>query len=72
MRCAHLLMIVLLLAGCAPAAPHWVAEAGAVYCYRTIADPDCYRQPRAGAERRLIAAAPQLFFTVAPVASAAE
>ena len=72
MRCAHLLITVPLLAGCAPTAPHWVAERGAVYCYRTIADPDCHRQPEAGAERRLIAAAPQVFFTLAPAASAAE
>ena len=62
-------MIVLLLAGCAPAAPHWVAEPGAVYCYRTIADPDCYRQAIASAERRLIAAAPQLYFMVSPMPS---
>ncbi len=59
-------MTVLLLAGCAPATPHsppWLAEAGVIYCYRTIADPDCHRQPQVGGGRRLIAAAPELFFT---------
>ncbi len=72
MRTARALFAVLLLAGCAPATPRsppWLAEPGLVYCYRTIADPDCHRQAVAGAERRLIAVAPQLFFT--PVTAAA-
>ena len=75
MRCAQLLMVALLLAGCAPARPHsppWVAQAGVIYCYHTIADPDCHRQPQVGAGRRLIAAAPDLFFTPGTAASAAE
>jgi hypothetical protein len=66
MRIARALTLILPLAGCAPAAPGaplWLAEPGLAWCYRTIADPDCYRQPQAGAERRLIAVAPQLFFT---------
>ncbi len=69
MRIARACIALLLLAGCAaPAAPRslpWLAEPGLVYCYRTIADPDCHRQPQAGAERRLIATAPQVFFTPA-------
>ena len=75
MRCTHLLMTLLPLAGCAPAAPHappWLAEPGLIYCYRTIAEPDCHRQPQVGAGRRLIAAAPQLFFTPVAAASVAE
>jgi hypothetical protein len=53
-----------LLAGCAaPEPPLWLAERGVVWCYRTLAEPDCYRVPLAGAEHRLIAAAPQVFFT---------
>ena len=75
MRCAYLLMTLLPLAGCAPAVPHsppWLAEPGVVYCYRTIAEADCHRQPQAGAERRLIAAAPEVFFTPDATVSAAE
>ncbi len=74
MRIARALAAVLSLAGCAPApaAPLWLAERGVVYCYRTIADPDCYRQPLFGGERRLIAAAPQIFFTPVPAGQARE
>jgi hypothetical protein len=55
---------LLLLAGCAapPPVPLWVAEPGLVYCYATLAAPDCFRQPQPGAERRLTAAAPKTFF----------
>ena len=71
MSIARALITVLLLAGCAPATPRslpWLAEPGLVYCYRTIAEPDCHRQPLAGAERRLIAPAPRVYFT--PVGAA--
>jgi hypothetical protein len=54
----------LLLAGCAPA-PVWQFEQGVVWCYRTLAAPDCYSRPLAGAERRQIAAGPEVFFTPA-------
>jgi hypothetical protein len=60
------LAVLLLLAGCAAepeSPPLWLAERGLVWCYRTLADPDCYRRSLAGAEHRLIAAAPQLYFT---------
>ena len=59
-------LVLLLLAGCAappPRAPLWLAERGTVWCYRTLAAPDCYRAPQAAAARRLIAAAPQVVFT---------
>lgn len=55
----------LLLAGCTrePEAPSlWVAEPGLVFCYATIADPDCGKAPVPGAELRLIAVAPSLTF----------
>ena len=61
-----LAVFLLLLAGCAsePELPRlWLAERGLVWCYRTLADPDCYPRPLAGAERRLIAVAPQIYFT---------
>ena len=66
MRILGALAAVMVLAGCAPAAPGtslWQAERGVVWCYRTLAAPDCYSQPLPGAERRLIAAAPELYFT---------
>jgi hypothetical protein len=66
MRLARLAVPFLLLAGCAaePEPPSlWLAERGLVWCYRTLADPDCYRRPLTGAEHRLIAAAPQVYFT---------
>jgi hypothetical protein len=68
MRILRALTAVVLLAGCAPAAPGtslWLAEPGVVWCYRTLAAPDCYARPLPGAERRLIAAAPEVFFTPA-------
>jgi hypothetical protein len=69
MRIAFLLLATIALASCADPEP-WLAERGVVYCYRTIADPDCYREPLPGAEGRLIAAAPEVFFT--PAAAAGE
>jgi hypothetical protein len=74
MRIACALSAILLLAGCAPAAPGpslWLAEPGLVWCYRTLATPDCQRQPQPGAARRLIAAAPEVYFTPADAASTA-
>jgi hypothetical protein len=70
MKVARALAALLLLAGCAPA-PLWQAERGVVWCYRTLAAPDCYRRPLPGAERRLIAVAPGVYFTPT-AASAAE
>jgi hypothetical protein len=69
MRIASLLLATMALASCAGPAP-WLAERGVVYCYRTLAAPDCYRDPLPGAEDRLIAAAPEVFFT--PAAAATE
>jgi hypothetical protein len=34
-----------------------------VWCYRTIADPDCYAAPLPGEAHRLIASAPEVYFT---------
>jgi hypothetical protein len=71
----RLLTALLLLAGCAPAAPHassWRAERGVVYCYRTLADADCGRQPDAGAAQGLIAARPEIFFRPAGISTSAE
>jgi hypothetical protein len=64
-------LVLLLLAGCAPPpdAPLWRAERGLVWCYATIAAPDCHRRPRPGAEDRLIAVAPELRFTPRDLAS---
>ncbi|HEX5795120.1 MAG TPA: hypothetical protein VFY19_04705 [Geminicoccaceae bacterium] len=60
----RLLIPLALLAGCAE--PElWRAERGAVWCYRTLAAPDCHPVPLPGEEDRLIAAAPQVYF--APV-----
>jgi len=59
-------LVLLLLAGCAPPppqAPLWRAERGLVWCYATIAAPDCHRQPQPGAADRLIAVAPEVRFT---------
>jgi hypothetical protein len=66
MNLARLIVCLLPLAGCAAEPerpPLWLAERGLVWCYRTLADPDCHRRPLAGAERRLIATAPQIYFT---------
>ncbi|HSA79427.1 MAG TPA: hypothetical protein VLE23_01310 [Geminicoccaceae bacterium] len=40
------LIVLLLLTGCAAepeSPPRWLAER-LVWCYRTLADPDCYRR----------------------------
>jgi hypothetical protein len=59
------LIALALLAGCAPEPKLWLAERGVVWCYRTLADPECHRFPVPGEEDRLIAAAPQVYFTPA-------
>ncbi|MGH6886548.1 MAG: hypothetical protein ACREGK_10805 [Geminicoccales bacterium] len=52
-----------LLAGCAERPePVWLAEKGKVYCYRTLAEPDCYAWPLSGAEERLIGIGPKVYF----------
>lgn len=55
------------LAGCAAAEPPlaavWTAAPGAVYCYRTLAEPDCAAAPIAGAGRRRIASGPGVVWT---------
>jgi len=71
----HATLVLVLLAGCAAPQPHvtfWRAERGVVWCYRTLAEPDCYRQPRPGAEHRLIAAAPQRSFRPLAAGAGAE
>lgn len=51
---------IAVLVGCSsdPEPSAWRQTFGKVYCYRTLADPECYAQPQPGAERRLIAVAP--------------
>jgi hypothetical protein len=56
-----------LLAGCAERdaerhVPLWLAEQGKIYCYRTLADPDCHASLQPGAGTRLIAIVPQVYF----------
>jgi hypothetical protein len=59
------LIALALLAGCAPEPELWRAERGVVWCYRTLADPECHPFPLPGEEARLIAAAPQVYVTPA-------
>lgn len=40
----------------------WERNLGGVWCYRTIADPDCYPVPLPGKQRRLIASGPEVYF----------
>ena len=63
-RCG-LFGVLALMAGCAeaPEPPFvWERQAGGVWCYRTIADPDCYPAPVPGEEDRLIASGPEIRF----------
>jgi hypothetical protein len=53
---------LLLLAACAAREPQWRAEPALVWCYRTLAEPECHAEPRPEDARRLIAAAPQRRF----------
>ena len=63
-RLAAALVLLLLTACAAPPAPAplWRTERGLVWCYATIAAPDCHRRPQPGAEGRLIAVAPEVRF----------
>ena len=58
--------LVALLAGCAEhpvgRGPVWLAERGKVYCYRTLAQPDCHARAVSGAEGRLIGVGPEVYF----------
>jgi len=53
-----------LLAGCAEPEPlyFWDRHLGGVWCYRTIADPDCYPVPLPREAERLIASGPEIYF----------
>ena len=44
---ARLVVSLLLLTGCAakPEPRLWLAERDLVWCYRKLADADCYRRP---------------------------
>jgi hypothetical protein len=62
-HCLRLASLIALasLAGCGFAgwtddtAPPQASVTGEpIYCYGTLADPDCYSEPQAGAENRLI------------------
>ena len=57
-----------LLAGCAGPEPLflWERDLGGVWCYRTIAEPDCYPAPRPGEADRLIASGPEIYFSWRP------
>jgi hypothetical protein len=61
---------LVLLTGCAGPQPPslWRAERAVVWCYRTLAEPECYDEPRPAAAGRLIAAAPARIFV--PLAAA--
>jgi hypothetical protein len=58
-----LALSLLVLTGCAEREePVWLAERGKVYCYRTLAEPDCYARPLSGADHRATGVAPQVYF----------
>lgn len=50
----------------------WTAEPGLVFCYSTLADPDCAPAAEPGAEQRLIAVAPDLIFIPIPPAAGSD
>ena len=59
------------LAGCAAEPPEeplyvWDARVGGVWCYHTIADPDCCPAPLPDEAHRLIASAPNICFSWRP------
>ena len=60
--------VVALVAGCAKAEPLfvWERHLGGVWCYRTIADPDCYPGPLPGEQNRLIASGPEVYLAWRP------
>lgn len=57
-----------LLAGCAEPEPLYVWERhlGGVWCYHTLAAPDCYPVPLPGEGDRLIASGPEIYFSWRP------
>ena len=62
-RCG-VLGLLALVAGCADAPPPpsvWERHAGGVWCYRTLAEPECHAAPLPGEEGRLIASGPQVY-----------
>jgi hypothetical protein len=66
-----LLGIPAVLAGCAAEPPReplyvWDARVGGVWCYHTIADPDCYAAPLPDETGRLIASGPNIYFSARP------
>lgn len=70
-RCGRgwLASAILALAGCSSQPADdvvWLVQDGRVWCYRTLADPDCLTRPEAGAEARLIAIGPRRSFVPAP------
>jgi hypothetical protein len=59
--------VAAVLAGCAAEPPPeplygWDALVGGVWCYHTIADPDCYPAPLPDEADRLIASGPNIYF----------
>lgn len=67
-RCG-LLGLLALVAGCAEAPEPlfvWERHLGGVWCYRTIAEPDCYPLSLPGEQRRLIASGPEVYFSWQP------
>jgi hypothetical protein len=54
------------LAACAAEPPpeplyFWEGQVGGVWCYHTIADPDCYPAPLPDQAHRLIASTPNIY-----------
>jgi hypothetical protein len=68
--CAALLGIPTLFGFCAEPPPEplyvWDQHVAGVWCYRTIADPDCYAAPLPGEADRLIASGPNVSFSWRP------
>lgn len=63
------LAVVALVAGCAEAPQPlfvWERHLGGAWCYRTIAEPDCFRAPLPGEQDRLIASGPEVAFSWRP------
>jgi hypothetical protein len=57
-RCTICLFVIAMLTGCAatpPSAPATSSPLQPVFCYRTLADVDCYTQADPGRESRLTA-----------------
>ena len=63
-----LLGVLALLGGCGAPEPLfvWERHLGGVWCYRTIADPDCYPAPLPAETHRLIASGPEVYFSWRP------